>query len=101
MLPDCNLCSAATQQLGHVQGGMRVCVCVCVGLLPLYGVQRDGSRFLHVLPQQHLAVRPVQVGHLDTGRPRVRPVQLIVDPVDGQSTCDKKKMNPFYEQFRS
>jgi len=62
-----------------------LCVCVCVGLLPLYGVQRDGSGLLHVLPQQHLAVRPVQVGHLDTGRPGVCPVQLVMDPVYGQA----------------
>lgn len=55
-------------------------------LVPLDGVQRDGSGLLHVLPQQHLTVRPVQVGHLDAGRPRVCPVQLVVDPVYGQST---------------
>lgn len=56
------------------------------GLIPFYGVQCNGSGFLHVLPQQHFAMRPVQVGHLDTGRPGVRPVQLIMDPVYGQST---------------
>lgn len=61
-------------------------MCVCLpGLLPFDGVQRDGPGLLHVLPQQHLAVRPVQVGHLDAGRPRVRPVELVVDPVDGQA----------------
>lgn len=59
-------------------------LCVCVfGLVPLYGVQRDGSGLLHVLPQHHFAVRPVQVGHFDTGRPRVCPVQLVMDPVYG------------------
>lgn len=61
------------------------------GLVPFYGMQRDGSRFLHVLPEQHLAVRPVQVGHLNAGCPRVRPVQLVMDPVDGQSACRRNK----------
>lgn len=60
-------------------------VCVCV-LVPLYGVQRDGSRLLHVLPQQHLAMGPIQVGHLDARCARICPVQLVMDPVDGQST---------------
>lgn len=91
---------------GEAVGPEQVCVCddlpvgavhvrvldarcvapVCPVDLTLYGVQRDGSGLLHVLPQQHLAVRPVQVGYLDTGRPRVCPVQLVMDPVYGQST---------------
>lgn len=64
-----------------------VCVCVCVlVLVPLYRVQRDGSRLLHVLPQQHLAMRAVQICYLDAGRSWVCPVQFVMDPVYGQST---------------
>lgn len=44
------------------------------GLVPLYGVQCNGSGLLHVLPDQYFAVCPIQVCHLNTGRPRVCPV---------------------------
>lgn len=70
---------------------MHVSYEVCERVVPFYGMQRDGSRFLHVLPEQHFAVRPVQVGHLNAGRPRVRPVQLVMDPVNGQSAYRRNK----------
>lgn len=92
----------ATLQLGHIQRGyvyMSVCTfeniccelyswcaCVCWLLVPLYRMQRDGSRLLHVLPKQHLAMRAVQVCHLDAGRSRVCPVQFVMDPIYGQPT---------------
>ena len=101
----CQTLIPATLQLGHIQRGYvytsvcefeticselySLCVRMCVyafGLVPLYGVQCNGSGLLHVLPQQHLAMRPIQVCHLDTRCPRIRPVQFVMDPVYGQST---------------
>lgn len=74
-------------------GAIHICILdarcvspVCPVDLTFYGVQRNGSRLLHVLPQQHLAMCPMQIGHLYTGCPRVCPVQLVMDPVYGQST---------------
>ena len=61
---------------------------MCVRV-PLDGVQGDGAGLLHALPEEDLAVRPVQVGHLDAGRPGVGPVQLVVDPVDGQPPWER------------
>lgn len=97
VLPNVNPFSV---QLGHVDGEylyMNVCrlgtICselktfACLlGLIPFNRVQRDGSGFLHVLPQQHLAVSPVQVGDLNTRCSRVCPVELVMDPVNGQPT---------------
>lgn len=66
--------------------GVNYGACLCASLLvPLDGVQCNGSGLLHVLPQQHLSVCSIQIGHFNSGRPRVCPVKLIMDPVDSQS----------------
>ena len=56
-------------------------------LLPLDGVKGNSPGLFHALPQEDLAVCPVQIGNLDAWRPRVRPVQLVMNPVNGQTTC--------------
>ena len=49
------------------------------------GVDGDGARFLHVLLEQRPAHRSVQERHLDTPHARIRPVDGVVDPIDGHS----------------
>lgn len=52
----------------------------------LHGVQRNCSWLLQVLPQKHLSMGAIQIGHFNPRCPRVCPIQLVMDPVNGKST---------------
>lgn len=52
---------------------------------PLKGVEGDGSRFVEVVLKERLLHGAVHVGHPHGVLPLVRPVQVAVDPVRGQS----------------
>jgi len=54
--------------------------------LPLGWVGGYGTGFLHVFPQQNFASRSVQLWYFYPGRPRVSPEQLVMDPVDRNTT---------------
>lgn len=58
--------------------------------LPFDWVESYGSWFLHVLPQEHLPVSAIYVGDLDARCARVCPVQLVMDPVNCQTTWTLK-----------
>lgn len=53
--------------------------------LPLGRVERQRPGTVQVLPDQHLAVLPVQLGHLDPVGASVSPVQVLAQPVHGHA----------------
>lgn len=45
----------------------------------------DGSRLLHILPDECAAHASVQLAHFNPAHSRIGPVQVVMDPIDGHS----------------
>ena len=55
------------------------------GKIPLKRIEGDGSGFFQVAADEILAPFAVEIGHLDAALRRVRPIKMLIDPVDRQA----------------